>query len=359
LHGFYFIHVARAGQPTDPPVAAAGRSSRREKDKRRKRNRRHSSKSTDSSESESSVEKRRRKKRKSKKKKSKSSSSGSEDVAVLSSDDDLSSGDDLSKLTPEQIATGKITWHLLNKAWPYDQRPPYLRKRNIIYQNTLEVWLGYMKQVDSLEKKKNLGEEVFAKDGKPEKIHFKAKTDNGVNKLHLARTLRLPVAHPKHWFKIIPKKRDEIVRNFPMDHLGLTGHIPDDVIGRLHNRSVKITLDLFCKSTHHEAVGSQKAGKYSDIHQIRAGINHFCLALHCIWPYDYTGLVITEVLNEAHWAEEATADQRKRCELITELFNTVLADNSAKAVYNMYPLIYEQVRHSTVLMVFFLSFWHH
>jgi hypothetical protein len=142
---------------------------------------------------------------------------------------------------------------------------------------------------------------VFAKDGKPEKIHFKAKTDNGVNKLHLTRALRLPVAHPKHWFNMIPKKRDEVVRNFPMDHLGLTGHIPDDVMGKLHNRSVKITLDLFCKSTHHEAVGNQKAGKYSDIHQIRAGINHFCLALHCIWPYDYTGLVITEVLNEAHW----------------------------------------------------------
>ncbi len=272
-------------------------------------------------------------------------------MTVLSSEDDLSSGDDLSKLTPEQIATGKITWHLLNKAWPYDQRPPYLRKRNIIYQNTLEVWLGYMKQVDSLEKKKNLGKEVFAKDGKPEKIHFKAKTDNGVNKLHLARTLRLPVAHPKHWFKIIPKKRDEIVRNFPMDHLGLTGHIPDDVIGKLHNRSVKITLDLFCKSTHHEAVGSQKAGKYSDINQIRAGINHFCLALHCIWPYDYTGLVITEVLNEAHWAEEVTSDQRKRGELITELFNTVMADNSAKAVYNMYPLIYEQV----LLLIFLMQ----
>ncbi len=58
---------------------------------------------------------------------------------------------------------------------------------------------------------------------------------------------------------------------------------------------------------------------------------------------DYTGLVITEVLNEAHWAEEASTDPRKRAELVTELFNSVMADNSAKAVYSMYPLIYEQV----------------
>jgi hypothetical protein len=58
---------------------------------------------------------------------------------------------------------------------------------------------------------------------------------------------------------------------------------------------------------------------------------------------DYTGLVITEVLNEAHWAEEASTDPRKRAELVTELFNSVMADNSAKAVYTMYPLVYEQV----------------
>jgi hypothetical protein len=198
--------------------------------------------------------------------------------------------------------------------------------------------------MDSLEEKKNLGQEVFSKDGKPEKIHFKAKTDNGVNKLHQARGLRLPIAHPKHWFKlVVPKKRDAIIRNFPMDHLGLTGHIADDILGKLHNRSVKLTFDMFCHSTHHEATGQTKAGKYADMHQLRAGINHFCLALHCIWPLDYTGVVLTEVLNEAHWAEEATTDQKKRAELVTELFNAVMADNSAKAVYNMYPLIYEQV----------------
>jgi hypothetical protein len=263
-------------------------------------------------------------------------------VAVSSSDD--SSGDDLSKLTPEQIAAGKITWALLNDVWPYEQRPPRLRKKNVIYQNQLDVWLSYMKKMDSLEEKKNLGQEVFSKDGKPEKVHFKAKTDNGVNKLHQARGLRLPIAHPKHWFKlVVPKKRDAIIRNFPMDHLGLTGHIADDILGKLHNRSVKLTFDMFCHSTHHEATGQTKAGKYADMHQLRAGISHFCLALHCIWPLDYTGVVLTEVLNEAHWAEEATTDQKKRAELVTELFNAVMADNSAKAVYNMYPLIYEQV----------------
>ncbi len=67
-------------------------------------------------------------------------------VAVSSSDD--SSGDDISKLTPEQIKTGKITWALLNDVWPYEQRPPRLRKKNVIYQNPLDVWLSYMKKME-------------------------------------------------------------------------------------------------------------------------------------------------------------------------------------------------------------------
>ena len=320
--------------------------SRRDKRKKKKKRRRNSSSSSSSSSGRSGRRNNNRKRRNRKKGKRKSSESDSDDVAVVSSTDD-SSGDDLSKLTPEQIASGKLTWQLLNNAFPYEQRPPLLRKRNIVYQQPLDVWLGYMREIDKVEQKKNLGDEVFSKDGKPEKIHFKAKTDNGVSKLHPARGLRLPIAHPKHWFKLVPKKRDAVVRNFPMDHLGLTGHIADDVLGKLHNRSVPLKLDMFCKSSHHEAVGQQKAGKYSDIHQLRTGINHFCLALHCIWPLDYTGLVITEVLNEAHWAEEATTDPRKRAELVTELFDSVMADNSTKAVYSMYPLIYEQVTFTT------------
>jgi len=239
---------------------------------------------------------------------------------------------------------GKVTWSLLNDAWPFDQRPPKLQKRKYVYLMELQVLLALKDKIDLVQQKRNLGEEVFSKDSKPQKIRFKARSDDGVKKLHPARNLRLPLAHPKYWFKSVPKKREAIIRNFPMDHLGLTGHIADDTIGKMHNRSVKVTLDLFCKATHHEAKGNQKAGKYCIGSQIREGLNNYCLALHCLWPQDYTGLVITKVLIEADWAEQVTTDLRKRADLITEFFNAVIADNSAKAVYSMYPLIYEQVR---------------
>jgi hypothetical protein len=62
-----------------------------------------------------------------------------------------------------------------------------------------------------------------------------------------------------------------------------------------------------------------------------------------LWPQDYTGLVIQEVLNEAQWAELVSPDDKKRAEIITEFFNSVMTDNAAKAVHDMYPLVYEQV----------------
>jgi hypothetical protein len=246
-------------------------------------------------------------------------------------------------LNEAQLIKGRIVWKLLGKAWPIEQRPAELRRRSVVYMMTLDELLRLKKEIAGEDEKKNLGEEVFSKDGKPEKFTFKKQTDDGVKRLHPARGLRQPLAHPKHWYKMVPKKRDSIIRNFPMDHLGITGKVSDVAIGKMHNRSVKITLDLFCKTTHREARGPHKAGKYSDGHQLRQGINHYCLLLHVLWPQDYTGLVIQEVLNEAQWAKLVSPDDKKRAEIITEFFNSVMTDNAAKAVHDMYPLVYEQV----------------
>ncbi len=78
---------------------------------------------------------------------------------------------------------------------------------------------------------KNLGEDVFQQDSKPKKVKHRAATDNEKTKLHEARYHRLQLCHPKEYFHPIPKKRDEIIRNFPMEHYSMQGQVP----GRLHN----------------------------------------------------------------------------------------------------------------------------
>ncbi len=163
------------------------------------------------------------------------------------------------------MAAGKIVWKILSRAWPIEQRPPALKKRKWVYTQTLDALLLTKSNMDKIEEKKNLGEEVFSKDGKPEKIRYKKQSDNGNNKLHPARGNRLPIDHPKNWFKkLVPKRREIIIRNFPMDHLGLTGKISDTTWGKMHNRSVKLTLDMFCKTSNREAKGPHSKGCSTD-----------------------------------------------------------------------------------------------
>jgi len=322
------------------------KADRRKKSGKRSHRRRDSSTDCSSSSSdESSDESQERRRRKNKRRKRRHGRRESSSESSSSSTNSDSSGDDISHLTAAQVAAGKIVWKILSRAWPIEQRPPALKKRKWVYTQTLDALLLTKSNMDKIEEKKNLGEEVFSKDGKPEKIRYKKQSDNGINKLHPARGNRLPIDHPKNWFKkLVPKRREVIIRNFPMDHLGLTGKISDTTWGKMHNRSVKLTLDMFCKTSNREAKGPHSKGKYSDHNQLYDGVNAYCLALHVIWPLDYTGLVLQSVLNEAHWAQQASPDDKKRAELVTELFNSIMSDNCGKAVHDQYPAVHEQVR---------------
>jgi hypothetical protein len=100
------------------------------------------------------------------------------------------------------------------------------------------------------EGKRNLSHEVFLSDGLPWKIKHKAQSDNERTKLHPARYHRLPLVHPKEYFKDFPKKRDVIIRILPMDHYGITGQVSESTICKLHNRSIVLTFDVFEKSTY-------------------------------------------------------------------------------------------------------------
>ena len=204
--------------------------------------------------------------------------------------------------------------------------------------------LEYKRECEAEKKIKDLGEEICTKDERPLKVKYKAQSDDGKRKLHPARWNRPPLAHPKNYYHLIPTKHEVIIRNFPNDHLGINGQVPEGVIGKMHNRTVKVTFDQFCKTSQREARGPHKGGKYASPHQLRDGLTNYCLTLHSLWNSDYSGLVMQKVLGEAEWAENIISDDKKRAEVITDFINSVIADNCGKAVHESYPLVYEQVR---------------
>jgi len=315
--------------------------------------------SSDTSESEVEVRKKRRKKTKGsgKRKQTKrvSSSSptesgtGASDSESSTSSSSGASGSEAAKQRRREKRRKKrrkhrdMVWELLADAWPIEERPLLLRRKKGIGNRTLDELLRYKSTLEKEKEKRNLGQEVCSRDMKPQKVYYKAQSDDSVKKFHLSRFERQPLTHPKNYFHLIPKKREVVVRNFPMDHLGITGQVSEEVIGKMHNRSVKVSLDMFAKYTHKEARGSSKAGKYPNAQQIREGLINYCLMLLSLWPHDYAGLVVFKVLNEVNFGEDATSDAKKRAELVAELFNTVLSDNCTKAANQNYPLIYEQV----------------
>jgi hypothetical protein len=193
------------------------------------------------------------------------------------------------------------------------------------------------------ELKRNLGQEIFQKDGVPKKIRYKAQSDNGTTKLHPARFNRPPLSHPKEYYKLVPKKHEVIVRNFPMDHLGLTGQVSEATVGKLHNRSVPLTFDSFGKSSHKAGKPGCPAGKYSDLLQLQEGLLNYGSLLLSLWNMDYTAFVMWRVLHDSNWGEFALPDEKKRSELVVEFFNSMLSDNCGKAVHDEYPVVFEQV----------------
>jgi hypothetical protein len=223
--------------------------------------------------------------------------------------------------------------------WNIDFRPPFLQTIKGCADHTIEAVMGFKVQYDKEAERRNLGEDIFQRDGVTRKIRFKAQSDNGTTKLHLARYLRLPLVHPKDYYKNMPSRRDVVVRNFPMDHYGLTGQIKDDVIGKVHNRTVVTTFDAYGKSSTKPG----KTGKFADKHQLEEGLLNYACVNHAIWPMDYSVFPIWRTLVDAKWGATAVADEKKRSELVIEFINSSLAENCAKAVHQQYPVVFEQV----------------
>ena len=65
-----------------------------------------------------------------------------------------------------------IAWDLLEEAWPRENRPKQLQRRSVVRTMGLDALLRLKKEVVGEEERKNLGEEVFTKDAKTQKIRY-------------------------------------------------------------------------------------------------------------------------------------------------------------------------------------------
>jgi len=291
------------GKPADKNAAkkTEGKKSKKKSKEKKKKPAPSSSEPSESSDSSSSAG---------------SCSDDSDDTDPSDSSDDSSDSDSHGgargsrKRKRRGRRFSKGDWELLNIAWPIEERPEHLRKRKNLRGRDLDSLMRLKREMEKVEEKKELGDEVFTRDAVLKKTKYKAKSDDGFKKLHPARGCRQPLSVPADWYgDLIPKKREQVVRNFPVEHYGMAGQVSEKVIGKAHNRSVPLTFDQFSKTGFADNAKADKPPDLS-IQQLQETILNFAVVLHALWPSDYTAFVVFRVLIEAKWGDVAGNDNR-------------------------------------------------
>lgn len=358
--------------PYSNEEARKSREKSREKEKRKKNTRRrqqHSSDSSDGSEPPKKKPKKAAEKKKKQQRQRESSSNSSSGPGSSSSHESDSSKDSSSESKDsspdsEDAESGssekgkkvkkrtrsskkrdkereKIDWELLNIAWPIEDRPRGLQKKKNVRGRDIDALVRLKREVVGEKEKEELGESAFRRDAVVRKTRYKAKTDDGYKRLHPVRSLRQPLSRPSKWFgKLVPVKRTTVVRNFPLDHYGAAGQVSEKTLGKLHNRSVELPFESFCKTNPLEGKGKEVL---CSVKQLQDGVHNYCVMLHALWPNDYSGLVLQKVLMEANWAEDTGLDEYRRARLIRCFATDVLKINAGRSIHKQHPLEYEQV----------------
>jgi hypothetical protein len=333
---------------------AAKRAGKRKLAHTKKHSKKRDKKDSESSDSDSSSNSSSNKRKKRSKKKT--SVSSSSDCPTTESDSPDSSGSGPSSSSSghqySDAETGKkdktdkktrdkerVDWHLLNLAWPLEDRPSWLRKKKNVRGRDIDALVRLKREVVGEEEKKELGDSVGCRDAVVRRTKYKASKDDGYKKLHPARAARQPLAVPSKWYgKLVPIKRTVIVRNFPLEQYGAGGQVADKTLGKMHNRAVAVPFEHFCRQISITGKDTEPT-----IGQLEEAAHNHVAVVHALWPQDYSALALHRVLFEAKFGEATGIDDKRRAKLVRLFATDVLKANAARAVYKQQPLEYEQV----------------
>jgi hypothetical protein len=210
---------------------------------------------------------------------SSSNSSESDSSSHTSSENDSEAR---SKKSKKKKSGEKLDWELLDDLWPVEDRPRKLQHRKSCSGISMGKMMRMKASFEKEQEKRGLGVAIYSRDRKPKSKSFKAKKDDGAKKLHKARFLSLPRTEPELYWKLVPVNCQQVYRHQPLKHLGVDG-VPETTIVKIHNRTVPIELDMIYKDA-------------KEVNHVQLAVLYYIAVLRNIHPYDYSGLVIQNVL---------------------------------------------------------------
>ncbi len=181
-----------------------------------------------------------------------------------------SSHADRRRVSPVDSESGESSecdqdnWAMLADVWPVDQRPDYLKVRRNVNKRDFGQLLQFEKLFRERRKIEGRADNLFGEDAAPPAKKFKAAKDDRMEKFHDASFLRLPLAEPEIYWKLVPMKREPVFRGIPLVHVGAENQVNELAIVRMHDRGTPVTLKMFCGANYAKRPEKDSAMKDSE-----------------------------------------------------------------------------------------------
>ena len=209
---------------------------------------------------------------------------------------------------------------------------------------------------EKVKQRKGTNFEAFNKSKKLKERKFKKGADDGYNKLHEARFLRIPYGPAKKWWQQVPVNRDAegSCLDLPLEFVGMESLVAQKTQLLLHDRSYPMQLRMLSPENVNISTRAKKriermeGGKltnitdywWTDVDGIKTAqdcILSYTQLLQILWPMDPTGILMLRLLHQYGWIA-VTGDEGKRVAVVQTFFETVMKENCQKAVNKKPPL---------------------
>lgn len=191
------------------------------------------------------------------------------------------------------------TWEMIKPLWAMEDRPAIMKSKTRVNRMDIGQAMKYKELFDSEQKKMGMAGAEHGRDQRVRSTKYPAMRDNGRDKLHPARTDRMPFVEPKEYWAQMPLKREQIYRHVQLAHLGAEGQVKESVIVKMHDASVPVTISMLQGPNFIKVKKTDKRDEEDEpvgIWQIHEAMCNYSAVMHTLWPYNYAPLVLTQVL---------------------------------------------------------------
>ena len=257
---------------------------------------------------------------------------------------------------PNNHLQPSVGWKWLEDIWPVEERPSVLQDETIVATMSIGD-IHKMHKTYTLSKKEAKGKK---KDTAPAMVTIPEGKDDCKTTLHQARWLRFPLAPPKDWYGKTPVNRTPIFKAMQFKFFGASNCLANKTIEKCHDRSECLELKHFNSENCNVSTRAKKEIKrvnedgevenevtdgwqaVSGLAELKEAVNNYCVLMFNLWPTDPTPTIMNRVLNKWNWVSVAGSDSGPRVKIITNFFNSVLAQNADRAVNNECVLSFEE-----------------